>query len=500
MLELAQGKERQKSSETLGKDLRSSPAQNRLKGLQRDLMLSPDSREAPVVSEKRHASTPQPLLARLQQQFAPHSDPSMQTLMDARVLERTEELFRKAHFDALTHLPNRAYFNDTLEALLVASHEEQTEFALLFLDLDGFKAVNDTLGHQAGDELLRHVAARLQFAVREEDQVFRLGGDEFVVLLPEVTETKIIERVAQRMIDEISLDYWIHDQPVHVSTSIGVARYPIDGQTASDLVERADKALYAAKSSGKECYVFFDADYVSPEQKEAKEIQSLTKAIELGEISVCEQNIRGLKNRDFQQIWVSTCWHERPINEWHDLLEKTSMAQQVESWLLEMAIYRLNQVKKSDTQVATALWPGLLKSSAQLIHTLTQLFMRYEVEAGQFVFHLPVTLWQEAGETERQALRRISDMGVKFCLTQMTDEQFSLSAFQQLNVVMTQLDSRWVETQLEKGSQAEQALIQMLMVLNQQVGVSQSLAERLEQKGLPVHWVMQEAPKALPVK
>jgi diguanylate cyclase (GGDEF)-like protein len=500
MLELAQTKERQKSRIALSKDLRLSSTPNRLKGLQRDLMLSPESVEVPVVDEKRRASAPQPLLERLQQQFAPHSDPSMQTLTDARVLERTEELFRKAHFDALTHLPNRAYFNDTLEALLVASHEEQTEFALLFLDLDGFKAVNDTLGHRAGDELLRHVAARLQFAVREEDQVFRLGGDEFVVLLPEVTETKIIERVAQRIIDEISLDYWIQDQPVHVSTSVGVARYPVDGQTASDLIERADKALYAAKSSGKGRYVFFDADYVSPEEKEAQAIQSLTAAIESGDIAVCEQNISGLKDRNFQQVLVSACWQERSMNDWHDLLVKTSMAQQVESWLLEMAIYRLSQAKQDNLQVAMRLWPDLLKSSAQLIHTLTQLFMRYEVEAERFVFYLPVTLWQAADEKERQALRRISDIGVRFCITQVTDEQFSLSVFQQLNVVQTQLEGNWVEVQLEKGTQAEQALVQMLMVLNQQVGVNQSLAERLEQKGLPIHWVMQEAPKALPTK
>ncbi len=129
----------------------------------------------------------------------------MNNLIEEKVKQRTADLFRKAHFDALTHLPNRAYFKEITQQILQRGIETETTFNLLFLDLDGFKAVNDNFGHHIGDDLLKHATARLVSSVRENDVVARIGGDEFVVLLTDSDDNKdTVKQICSRIINEIS--------------------------------------------------------------------------------------------------------------------------------------------------------------------------------------------------------------------------------------------------------------------------------------------------------
>jgi len=185
------------------------------------------------------------LLQSLQAQFS--SDESMpediETMIEAQVQIRTQSLFRQANYDDLTHLPNRAYFNSTLEALVIDAQQSEGEFTLLFLDLDGFKKVNDSFGHHAGDELLRNVSARVVSAVRDGDIVSRLGGDEFVVLLAGKQARSDIENICKRIIGEVRRPYWIDNNDIQISTSIGVARYPVDASSSSELVEKIGQSV-----------------------------------------------------------------------------------------------------------------------------------------------------------------------------------------------------------------------------------------------------------------
>ena len=173
---------------------------------------------------------------------------------------REQENWELAHFDALTQLPNRNLFWDRLEqALRVAGRSQQT-VAVLWLDLDGFKAVNDTLGHAAGDELLRQVGQRLQTALRESDTAARLGGDEFAVVLTTIAQPRDATNVAQKIIDRISQPFALPQGPAQVSASIGVALYPDHAGTARELAHRADLAMYAAKQAGKKGWRLWDGD------------------------------------------------------------------------------------------------------------------------------------------------------------------------------------------------------------------------------------------------
>ncbi len=165
--------------------------------------------------------------------------------------QREQEHWELAHFDALTQLPNRTLFWDRLEQALRLAGRHRHAVAVLWLDLDGFKAVNDTFGHAAGDDLLRQVGQRLQGNLRESDTAARLGGDEFAVVLATVTHARDATGVAQKIIDQIHQPFTLPQGPAQVSTSIGIAFYPDHATTARELAHRADLAMYAAKQAGK---------------------------------------------------------------------------------------------------------------------------------------------------------------------------------------------------------------------------------------------------------
>jgi len=163
-----------------------------------------------------------------------------------------ERIQRVAHHDVLTGLPNRLLFNDRLQQAISLAKRDSRQFALLFLDLDKFKPVNDSLGHAAGDELLRAVAARIRGQVRESDTVARVGGDEFTVILPDIARKEESEIVAKKIIDALSVPFLIgpHGRNIQIGSSIGIAIYPTDGRDADMLVSSADSAMYSAKQTG----------------------------------------------------------------------------------------------------------------------------------------------------------------------------------------------------------------------------------------------------------
>jgi diguanylate cyclase (GGDEF)-like protein len=169
-----------------------------------------------------------------------------------------ERVWHNAHHDLLTGLPNRRLFLDRLEQEVKHAKRSSLSLCVLFMDLDGFKEVNDSLGHEAGDRLLSDVAERLTGCVRADDTVARLGGDEFTVMLTGAKQRKDVELVVQTIIDALAVPFHIAQQPVQISVSIGIALYPQDASSPVALLEAADKAMYKAKKSGSNRMCFCD--------------------------------------------------------------------------------------------------------------------------------------------------------------------------------------------------------------------------------------------------
>lgn len=172
-------------------------------------------------------------------------------------LEQSQKkLAHLAHHDFLTGLPNRAHFFKILARSIARSGRSGAKLAVMFLDLDGFKKINDTLGHAAGDLLLQGVAQRLQETVRQSDVVARIGGDEFVLLLENVSGAENAAAVAQKIIANLATPFDLNGTPGRVTASIGIALYPQHGESTEELLRRADEAMYQCKQSGKNTYRF----------------------------------------------------------------------------------------------------------------------------------------------------------------------------------------------------------------------------------------------------
>ncbi|MDD2933717.1 MAG: bacteriohemerythrin [Methylotenera sp.] len=174
------------------------------------------------------------------------------------LLERQQSLLADANNDALTGLPNRRLLDDRLEQAIVRSQRSHRLLAVCFLDLDGFKQVNDTLGHEAGDEVLRVTAARLTKVLRGEDTIARIGGDEFILLLGELNDDVSLKELLNRLLQDIAQPILIHGKLASVTASIGITMYPNDQGKPDELLTHADKAMYSAKNSGKSQYWFYN--------------------------------------------------------------------------------------------------------------------------------------------------------------------------------------------------------------------------------------------------
>ncbi|MFT6896461.1 MAG: diguanylate cyclase (GGDEF)-like protein [Paraglaciecola sp.] len=216
---------------------------------------------------------------------------------------KTTELFNRANYDALTQLPNRHLLTDRLTHGIENARRENSELALMFLDLDRFKVINDSLGHAIGDQLLEQVAAELTEAVRESDTVGRWGGDEFVILLEHVEDKHSIEKIARQIINKIAQPMLVGGHQLHVSTSIGIARYPHDGVDAANLLLHADTSMYKAKAQGPgNCHFFtyamLDASIerlaLETQVRQASKNQAFTLLYQ-PKISLSQQNVIGLE-------------------------------------------------------------------------------------------------------------------------------------------------------------------------------------------------------------
>ena len=206
---------------------------------------------------------------------------------DISVIKRSQsELERLAHFDPLTDLPNRVLFQDRLRHALDQAARQGETVALLLLDLDGFKTVNDSLGHPMGDRLLQEVAHRLRACVRQEDTVARLGGDEFAVILSVLREGGDVVEVVRKILTAIQESFDIVGLGAMVTTSIGIAVFPGDGDNATDLVRNADAAMYGAKEGGRNSYRFYQATMTLHAQERLHMEQALRRGIEREEFEV----------------------------------------------------------------------------------------------------------------------------------------------------------------------------------------------------------------------
>jgi diguanylate cyclase (GGDEF)-like protein len=257
--------------------------------------------------------------------------------------KREAELFRRAHYDSLTGLPNRELFHDRLQQAVAQAQRDDNPLAVLFVDLDSFKAVNDTHGHPVGDELLKETAMRLSSVVRHADTVARLGGDEYAILLTSVQGPLEAEAVAIKASDALRRPFAADERQSFVSASIGIAMFPDDGNTANELLRRADMAMYNAKESGKGCWRFFAEDMDRRVQERHALHNDLRNALARGELALAYQAQRTMVDGRVVAAEALLRWNhgERGLvapSLFVPILEEMGLIGSVGAWTLRRAI------------------------------------------------------------------------------------------------------------------------------------------------------------------
>ena len=261
------------------------------------------------------------------------------------ITERTyaeEQIKHLAYHDALTNLPNRLLFKDRLTVALSHAQREQAQLAVLFLDIDRFKVINDSLGHNIGDQLLQAVASRIQACVRESDTVARLGGDEFTVLLPRLPHSEDAVPVATKIIEAVRYPFHIEGREFFITTSIGISLYPDDGVDAESLIKNADTAMYQAKEVGRDNYQLFNAMVNAKALQRIALEHGLRKALANDEFEVHFQPIYDVRQSKISGMEALLRWRHPelglvPPNTFIPIAEATGAMIPIGTWALREA-------------------------------------------------------------------------------------------------------------------------------------------------------------------
>ena len=270
-----------------------------------------------------------------------------------RQRESEKKIRQLAFSDELTGLASRAYFHKHLEDVIKAAHRRSERFALLFLDLDGFKDVNDSLGHDAGDLLLKQIAQRLQDVLRETDFVARLSGDEFCIMVDNLCDQYDAAHVASRCLEGLNEPIKLGRQTIRPRCSIGIAYYPDDGDNSKSLLKAADSAMYAAKETGKHRYVFYQPEFTDKAESRLRIEQELRQTIDKGELELYYQPQIDLDTGRMAGVEALVRWNhptrgQIPPGEFIGIAERIGFIKPLGHWVLKTACEQVMAWRETD--------------------------------------------------------------------------------------------------------------------------------------------------------
>ena len=332
-----------------------------------------------------------------------------------------------AQLDPLTQLPNRQLFLDRLQQSLTELQRSPSGLAVLFIDLDRFKPINDSLGHQAGDAVLIEVAKRLQSLLRKQDTLARIGGDEFVVLLKEVTAIQAVERIAQTFLNALAMPFEIPQGVVEIGGSIGVAMGPQDAQTAEALLQKADLAMYRAKHNGRQQWMFFSQALGQEAQRKFHMEQSLREALETDELKLqFEPIINATETKLFAlEVQVSQQSLDLLGQDWESLLPVLSqsiLGVQFSEWQLQAALDVQQSMSHSSLNVPMAVSvPGIHFRQKNFVDFIESALHESEVDPQLLILQLDESSLNHSSIDVAQRINALNEIGVQVVL-----EQFGL--------------------------------------------------------------------------
>ena len=425
--------------------------------------------------------------------------------LDQRVRERTAELetevdVRKAaelrlehlaHHDPLTGLPNRLAFAHLLDRSISLAARRGSRFALLFIDLDRFKEVNDSAGHTVGDRVLQAVAERLSFNLRRGDTLSRLGGDEFVCLLEDISDTRDVLRIAQKKIALLSSPFDTAGHEVYLSASIGICMYPEDGEDRDTLVRNADTAMFRAKADGRGCSHFYTARMTEEAQRRVSLDAALRRARDAGELALHYQPKVDAHGRpvgaEALMRWTSAEFGVVPPSEFIPIAEDTGLIVRLGEWALREACSQAARWRTQGMDVPVVAvnlsvkqldHPDFIMQVASVVEDTGWLPDRLELEITESVIM--------HGERALSVIRTLREAGFRMSIDDFGTGYSSLAYLKLLPVTSLKIDRSFVDG-IGRGG-GDEAIIQAIVALAQRLGFI-TVAEGVETPEQRAHLV-----------
>ena len=376
-------------------------------------------------------------------------------------VQAQERLQHIAHHDALTGLPNRVLLLDRLDQALARAHWQQRVVGVMFLDLDRFKNVNDTLGHDVGDALLKAMAARLQGCVRERDSVARLGGDEFAVLLEDVAHAEDISGIAGKILGAFALPFSIQSHELFITASIGISMYPTDGTSSATLLKNADAAMYRAKDLGKNNYQFYSADMSTAAFERLTLETSLRRALERGEFVLHYQPQVDLQSGQIVGVEALLRWQHPDFgllapSQFISIAEETGAIVPIGEWVARSAMLQAMRWRKLGFPLRVAVnvssrqfnEPSFLETVAYLLEETSLPPEALELEITESVI-------MKNAEVTIDRLHALHAMGVRFAIDDFGTGYSSLSYLRRFAIHTLKVDKSFVRDIVEGGDDVE---------------------------------------------
>ena len=360
--------------------------------------------------------------------------------------------------DALTQLPNRAYLMERLDEVLALARRNQQKAAVLFLDLDKFKHVNDSLGHPVGDELLREVADRIVATVRDSDVVARLGGDEFVIVLSEMSSSDHAAGVAAKLIEAVSAPYQINHHPVSVSPSIGISVFPSDGASADELLRHADAAMYHAKENGRANYQFFTPRMFERAFEALDKVRQLKAAVAQGELVLHYQPQRRQGDNAVVGLEALVRW-EHPTrglvgpDEFIGFAEDHGLIVSIDHWVLQNACRQLKAWHDEGClKVPVAVNMSALSfKQRDVVDNIAGTLKNLALDPKYLDIELTESLLIDSDTQVLQKLSQLSAMGVGLTIDDFGTGYSSLSYLKRYPITKLKIDRSFIGDESEPG-------------------------------------------------
>ena len=367
--------------------------------------------------------------------------------------ESEELIWKQANFDKVTGLPNRHMFHDRLEQEIKKANRADLQIAVLFIDLDRFKEINDTLGHDAGDILLVETAHRVSSCVRESDTVARLGGDEFTVILLEVDDPGNVERVAQCILKVLAEPFKLGDEVVYISASIGITIYPNDATSVEDLLKNADQAMYVSKSKGRNQSNYYTSTLQDAAQERRRLINDMRSALADNQFLVYFQPIVELATGRIQKAEALLRWQhpERGLvspREFIMLAEETGLINEIGDWVFKESARwakRWRDQFAKDFQISVNVSPIQFQSGGRFCDEWEAYLRGIDLAGQNIVIEITESLLLNAAKGVTDRLLKFRDAGIQVAIDDFGTGYSSLSYLKKFDIDYLKIDKSFVD-------------------------------------------------------